>query len=169
MSILRVPLLLVGAFLLSPVTAGAQETLTGGAQAVEGDLITVDGTNVRLYGIDAPDFGQQCENVRGATYDCFDLSRRALDMLIGGRQVTCEMKKGVNTDVRLAVCRADGQDLAAGMAAAGYALAYRRLTGDYVRHEARAMSHRRGLWAGRVEPPWLWRSRELERQKGGTR
>lgn len=141
-------------------TAVYAETISGTARVTEGDLLSVNGIDIRLYGIDAPDDGQRCTNRRGVEYDCFTLSRMALERLTEGRTVDCALKPQ-KAEPRLGVCKVGSQDLAATMVRAGWALAYRRIAQDYVGFEARAMSHRTGMWAGRVEPPWLWRDRQL--------
>lgn len=149
---------------LAAAPAGA-ETITGTARVMEGDLLSVNGVDLRLFGIDAPDKGQICENRAGTEYDCFTLSRLALERLTEGRTIACEVKP-LKAEPRLAVCRAGPQNLNATMVRAGWALAYRRLSHDYAGFEARAMSSRIGLWGGKVEPPWQWRDRQLrEKQK----
>ncbi|ACI99002.1 thermonuclease family protein [Rhodospirillum centenum] len=158
-----VPALLAGAVLAGsalPCGPARAETVAGTAKAVEGDTVSVNGTEIRLFGIDAPDRGQTCENVRGQSYDCFALSSLALERLIGGREVSCEIKPSVGT-AKLGVCKVEGRDLAGMMVNAGWALAYRRIAQDYAAIEAQAISRRRGMWAGRVEPPWQWRSRRI--------
>lgn len=158
---LAMPALLI---LLSTTPAGGQSgpPVTGQGQAIEGDLVSVNGQEFRLYGIDAPDKGQTCVNVKGTSYDCFALSKEMLRRLINDRNISCTPQdKAAGKGAKTALCRAEnGDDLAYAMVERGYALAYRALTPEYVPAEARAASFRQGLWAGRVEPPWLWRSRQ---------
>lgn len=165
------PLLLL--FLLSVTTADAQTSapVTGPGRAIEGDLVSVNGQEFRLYGIDAPDKGQTCVNVRGTSYDCFALSTEMLRRLINDRTISCTVQdKVAGKGAKTALCRAEnGDDLAYAMVERGYALAYRALTPEYVSIEARATSFRRGLWAGRVEAPWLWRSRREEEKLEAAR
>ena len=45
---------------------GMEETeLSGTGSAMEGDVVSVKGTMIRLRGIDAPDPGQICRTMRG--------------------------------------------------------------------------------------------------------
>ena len=67
------------------------------------------------------------------------------------------------TGQQVGVCRVGGTDLAAALVARGWAFAYRRLTPAYVGSEAFAESHRLGMWAGKIETPWQWRSRQLSK------
>lgn len=146
-----------------PVPA-AGKPVAGVPSAREGDVLLVGGQEVRLYGIDAPDPGQRCENVRGKDYDCFAVSRKALEVLAGTEPVSCETQPGGGR-MQVGVCRRpDGQDIGAAMVLTGYALAYRSVSTTYLREEAQAVSRRRGLWGGRVEPPWIWRSRQVEQK-----
>jgi len=158
--------LLLG-LLLAPAAlaqTGDKAPVKGVGAAKEGDLVTVRGQEFRLFGIDAPDKGQTCENVRGQQYDCHALSTRILSLLINDRNIECTPRdQSPATGPKLALCRAEnGDDLAYAMVERGMALAYRPLSFDYISIEARAISFRRGLWGGRVEPPWLWRSRQTE-------
>lgn len=144
-----------------PPADEALAPVRGPGAAKEGDVVTVMGQEFRLFGIDAPDPGQKCKNVRGVEYDCFDASRRILEKLINNGEIECTPRKeSLPEGPKLAVCTASGDDLARVMVEWGWALAYRALSPDYIASEARAASYRRGMWAGRVEAPWLWRSRE---------
>ena len=50
------------------------------------------------------------------------------------------------------------------MVARGWAFPFRGLTAAYQRSEAFAQAKKLGLWAGHVEKPWEWRSRQLREQ-----
>ena len=57
----------------------------------------------------------------------------------------------------VAVCNiagVQGLDVNAMMVAEGWAVAYRRLSTDYVPHEDAAKKARRGLWRGEFQIPW---------------
>jgi len=45
------------------------------------------------------------------------------------------------------------------MVAAGWAVAYRKYSLDYVADEERAKRARLGIWSGSFEMPWDWRAR----------
>jgi endonuclease YncB( thermonuclease family) len=51
-----------------------------------------------------------------------------------------------------------GIDIGRRLVAAGWALAYRRYSMDYVDAEDEARKARRGMWRGRFEKPWAWRA-----------
>ena len=130
--------------------------LAGPARVVDGDTLDLDRHRVRLFGIDAPESAQTCER-DGAAYACGQEAKRYLEALIGGRPVACRARDADRYGRTVAVCTAGGEDLNAAMVRAGWALAYRRYSTDYVPAEAAARRDGRGLWAGRFEPPADWR------------
>lgn len=66
--------LLAGALAWSPCSPAGAETLTGPARAVDGDTLVVGGVRVRLYGVDAPESAQTCNDAGGKAYPCGALS-----------------------------------------------------------------------------------------------
>ena len=149
---------------LGPVAKRAAHWLADGA----GTLREVfgagssGGTQVRLYGIDAPERAQRCR-AGGRRWPCGRDATRALSMQIGGRTVVCEERDRDRYGRSVGVCRAGGEDLNASMAAAGWAFAYRRYSLSYLPEEWAARAAERGIWRGDVVPPWDWRrGRRLE-------
>jgi endonuclease YncB( thermonuclease family) len=136
----------------------------GQAEALEGDLLLIDRRKVRLMGIDAPDPGQICQNRYGSPFDCGSIATGVLRALVAGRAVDCTVTERDRTGMEMGECRAGGVDLGAAMVARGWAFAYRSLSGAYQNNEAYAQSRRIGLWSGKVEKPWQWRTRQLRSQ-----
>ncbi|MBO6636738.1 MAG: thermonuclease family protein [Roseitalea sp.] len=131
--------------------------MAGAVRVIDGDSIMIDGADVRLRGIDAPELGQQCMGDDGARYPCGQLAANHLETLIDGNPVVCT---GHDTDRYgrfLGVCRKAGGDHAASLNAMmvedGWAVAY----GGHDRLERLAQAERRGLWAWRFERPADWR------------
>lgn len=58
----------VVAWVLSVGLALADEPLIGRASVIDGDTIEISGDRIRLYGIDAPESWQICEDADGLEY-----------------------------------------------------------------------------------------------------
>ncbi|WP_169732854.1 thermonuclease family protein [Azospirillum halopraeferens] len=155
--------------LAEPAAAGRtanhpNHRLTGAAVALEGDLLSVAGTPVRLMGIDAPDPGQICRNRYGSPFDCHRIATGVLAALVEGNEVDCTIAERDRNGLFIGECRVRGFDLGGAMVARGWAFTYRSLTSTYQKSEAYAQSKRLGLWAGQVEKPWQWRSRKVREE-----
>jgi|GEM_PF-793623 len=129
----------------------------GGGRIIDGDSLRVDGREIRLFGIDAPEAVQMCKTATGAPWPCGRAAAQALRRLIAGAQVRCRMMDEDRYGRAVAVCRAGKRDLGAALVLAGLALAYRDHSLRYVGEERTAKAARRGLWQGRFEKPWVWR------------
>lgn len=168
----------IGLAVVLLVTAGASPALAqrggtanypntrmvGEAVALEGDLLTVAGTPVRLMGIDAPDPGQTCQNRYGSRFDCFRIATAVLGAMVKDSEVDCTVAERDRNGRFIGECRVRGVNLGAAMVSRGWAFAYRSLTSAYQKSEAYAQSKRLGLWSGIVEKPWQWRSRKLREE-----
>ena len=116
--------LLLAVLFASAAPAHAQ-TLSGPAEIVDGDSLTVSGISVRLFGIDAPEGKQTC-NRSGTTWRCGEEAATQLRNLIGGNPIEC---RGRDIDVygrMLAVCSVAGIEINRAIVEAGWATAFRR-------------------------------------------
>lgn len=143
--------------------AGSGEVIEGRATVVDGDGVEIDGQKIRLFGIDAPEIGQYCKRPDGSRWRCGQYATVELDRMAGGRTVRCEVKDRDRYERPVAVCRVAGDDVAEGLVAGGWAVAYRRFSDAYVDEEAQAKSAGVGIWRGSFELPWKWRERTRER------
>lgn len=154
------PRIVYGNATQAPAAPATRGTFTIRATVVDGDTLAAGGERLRLNGIDAPEMGQLCER-EGGGYHCGEQARAALGRILGGGAVTCEAIGTDRYDRRVVRCvNGQGQDIAAAMVAAGWAMAYRRYAMDYAPQEDEARRSSRGIWAGRFEPPWDWRRRQ---------
>jgi len=126
--------------------------VTGYGKPIDGDSLWVGGEEVRLKGIDAPEWKQECER-DGAAWNCGEDARKELVRAIGNDTVTCTISQRDVYGRMLGNCSAGGRDLNSGMVAAGMAIAF----GGYESQQAKARAERRGLWAGDFEEPRTWR------------
>ncbi|MDG1287240.1 MAG: thermonuclease family protein [Rickettsiales bacterium] len=122
----------------------------------DGDSLTFDGLQIRLAGIDAPELGQPC-NRRGQNYDCGREAQRQLSKLIGAQFVICETEETDRYGRSVAQCYAKGINLNKAMVEAGWALSYLDYDTPYLREEAAAKQHKRGLWEGTFQEPHEYR------------
>lgn len=134
-------------------------SISGRASVIDGDTLDIHGRRIRLHGIDAPESGQFCRDQRGDDYRCGQYAALALSDKIGARTVSCEQTDIDRYGRIVAVCWAGGIDLNGWLVREGWAVAYRRYSGDYIWAEAEARSARRGIWAGSFIPPEEWRRR----------
>lgn len=148
--------------------------VTGTAQAITGDLITINNLDIRLYGIDAPEIGQTCWNVRGVAYDCGIGARNMMTRILNDRTLHCVIFAERQDGAAIGTCRLDteeGTDLGRVMVLIGWAFADRALSDRYDRSEGVAQADRAGVWSGRAQRPSIWRNErreeELERRLGG--
>lgn len=147
-----------------PGGGSSPQTVVGIGVALTGDTLTVSGSSVRLAGVAAPADGQTCFTRFSREYDCFKLSTEMLQSLMGEHEVTCDIEASDRTGQRVGRCRANGVDLGGAMVTRGWAFAYSRLSERYERAEVYAQIHRLGMWGGRVEKPWQWKTRKLREQ-----
>lgn len=140
------------------VSMPSVEELSGPAKVLDGDTILVKGYRIRLYGIDAPELDQVfwC---RGQRLGSGAMAMAALEALIAGVKVRCDPVERDQYGRIVARCYSpNGIDIGRRMVSAGWALAYRRYSRDYVRAEAEARSACRGMWRGKFAKPWAWRA-----------
>ncbi|SHK60510.1 nuclease homologue [Shimia gijangensis] len=97
--------------------------LAGQVQIRDADTIVVDGTPVRLQGVDAPELGTRSGQE----------AKRWMVNFLRGKSVHCDLTGEKTYDRYVGVCYADGKDLGAAVIAAGYALDCRRYSGGRYR------------------------------------
>lgn len=163
----------------SAVPAAASENerqprgVAGVGRVINGDTIRVEGRTFRLWGIDAPEIIQACQQ-DGRNYACGREAAVHLRTLLsldagsgagapGGAatQIVCEPRTSDQFGRPAAVCRLGDIDLGAEMVRAGWALVFAPHGTDYAPQEAEARAALKGLWAGSFEAPWDWRARRL--------
>ena len=150
--VIAVCMIFLLALIVARLQQGQTETLQGQAKVVDGDSLIMADRRLRLNGIDAPEFDQQCQMNDVAT-NCGRLSADYLRGLVEGRLVTCFLD-GVDRYGRdLAECKNDGTEINLEMVRSGWAVAY----GDYLSAESNARAERAGLWAGEFDNPAQWR------------
>jgi endonuclease YncB( thermonuclease family) len=134
--------------------------LAGIPRIIDGDTIEIEGTSVRLEGIDAPETGQTCKNRNGQTWDCGNAATKVLRDMIGHHEVQCR-HTGIDKYGRmLGICFAGAFDINAEMVRSGYAWAYVKYSTAYVQQEAGARAAGFGIWQGEAMPAWDYRAQK---------
>lgn len=130
---------------------------------IDGDSLAVrqngEPVTIRLTGIDAAEYRQDCARRDASRWPCGQDARTALERLAGGGPLHCEVAAKDRYNRTLATCRTrpfpDGIDLGAEMVRLGWAVA---TSDDYLPEEAEAEAQRRGIWQGDFVRPAAWRA-----------
>jgi endonuclease YncB( thermonuclease family) len=92
------------------------------------------------------------------------MAHSALEALIAGIRLRCEGIERDRYGRLVAKCFSpNGVDVGRRLVSAGWALAYRSYSTDYVKAEDEARLAFRGLWRGSFTKPWDWRAAASER------
>jgi endonuclease YncB( thermonuclease family) len=132
---------------------------TGTLQVVDGDSLRRGNMDIRLHGIDAPEYRQTCRDKHGSEYPCGKQATNALRGLVGKREISCRSIETDRYGRAVAVCRIGALEINGEMVRMGWAVAYARHSFSYVRLEAEARRAKRGIWAGSFETPENYRAR----------
>ena len=132
-------------------------TVTGLAAVKDGDSIVIQGREIRLHGIDAPELGQACR-LAGRKWMAGLEATTWLGSRLAGRPVSCAHKTYDRYRRSVATCHVAGVNLNEAIVRAGWAMAYRQYSRLYVDAEAAAKAAGVGIWRGDCDPPWEWRA-----------
>ena len=131
-------------------------------RVVDGDSLESGERRIRLDGIDAPEFVQNCYDATDASYPCGLEALKYLENLIQDSEVQCDCLPEPDIYGReMCECFADDVSLNRAMVFGGYAVTYR--SDRYAAAEQNAKEAKRGIWQGRFMRPALFRA--LERIK----
>ena len=153
---------LVPALLWFPAIAGA---MSQKLILHDGDSFSLSGEEIRLWGIDAPEFFQTCRDPAGKEYPCGRQAKEYLQGLIEQHAVRCESTTRAKNETRIvARCFIGADDLGQQMVRGGWAVEYRYFSkGAYTAAELEAKNSHRGLWAGTFQNPRDWRKTREKR------
>lgn len=144
--------LTIALLLVMAGSPGIAAPISGTGRPIDGDSLKVGEQEVRLFGIDAPEFTQVCAR-NGNPWACGTAAAAQLSKLVLGRPVTCVSMGKDRYGRILGRCSVGATDLNRTMVATGYALAYRRYSTDYVSAEESAKVAKRGIWSGTFKLP----------------
>ncbi|MDD4556311.1 MAG: thermonuclease family protein [Alphaproteobacteria bacterium] len=113
---------------------------------------------IRLIGIDAPEYKQKCYDSQGNAYDCGEKAKKALIKLVKGKKVTCQKLKKDIYKRDLSECFVGEKSLNLEMLKQGWAVVYRSKDERLLEAQAYAKENKLGMWQGKFMKPELWRA-----------
>jgi len=170
-------------FLLSTQISSiaSERIIFGFAKVIDGDSIKINGINIRLLGIDAPEMKQVCKDELKKDYYCGVESKNFLEKSIllklsmpkkftekkeKNRMVWCNSKGKDRYGRTLGICGYDSlyayhpnNSLNGWMVKQGYAVAYKHYSKMFVKFEDEAKKNKKGIWKGEFDMPWDWRKK----------
>lgn len=153
---------MVMAMVTAMVDAAAAQTeeLRGRPRVLSGDQLRLGDTTVQLYGIDAPELDQYCENAYGRPYQCGLMALDALSEMVAGSTVVCLPEGHDGSAAVLGLCYAGDTNINSRLVRTGWAVARAEQRADYVPLQDLAKSEKRGIWQFVFEDPRVWRERK---------
>jgi endonuclease YncB( thermonuclease family) len=148
--------IIVAASWATTIPAQAGTTIFGPATVTDGDTIKINGTKIRIHGIDGPERKQTCK-LPDKIVSCGLIATEAMKELVRGKEVICQQTDTDRYGRTIAICHANGVDIGQRLVQTGWALAYRRYSKRYVADEDAARIAGHGMWQGAFVKPWDWR------------
>ncbi|MDE0273162.1 MAG: thermonuclease family protein [Gammaproteobacteria bacterium] len=145
--------------------------------AIDGETLLLRGVEVQLFGMDAVEVDQICQDAEGADYPCGRRATYALQTLLRTGAVVCFPLFTVNENRVVAVCELveDGAEIPSSpidflqderrrnlsrlMIAQGHALSIGIGSQYFGSDQDEAQRQRIGIWQGSFQPPSAWRRR----------
>jgi endonuclease YncB( thermonuclease family) len=137
-------------------------------QAIDGDSFKAGETEIRLYGIDAPEYRQFCVDNSGEQKPCGKLARDVLSKFIRTKTINCKIIDRDRYGRQVSVCKDGALEINREMVRLGWAVAYRRHALNYIAAEKEAKSAKRGIWAWQFELPETYRAKNRSAQGGAV-
>jgi len=145
-------------FVLMCLPFTAMAGFSGLVRVIDADTWDVGGERVRLFGIDAPEMAQMCEDAQDQSWACGVWASDQVRQLYDGHTVRCERLNKDRYGRTVARCFLGDKDVAREMVSQGLAFAFRRYSMDYDLDEKGAAINLRGLHASQVQSPAEFRA-----------
>ena len=147
------------------VLVAASGTVQGKATVVSGAHLRVGGTLVRLFGIEAPEAGQTCVGAGRKQESCALAAKTALQKLVAGKLVSCELSSRQSEAAAVATCTVNGADIAGQLVRGGSVFAESGLFSTYASAEREANAARAGVWRSGAARPAEYRAKVWDEAK----
>ncbi len=140
------------------------ETVSGRATVIAPDLLRIGERKVRLAGIEAPDANQRCLRAGarpgGRTWPCGQDAREAMQRLVQGQVINCDVGGKDAAEVATGRCRVKDADIGEMLVKAGHVFADAGVMASYRAAEDVAKAAKTGIWSSaEPERPAVWRDR----------
>ena len=153
------------AVLLFPLVVASAD-VEGEPKVIDGRTIEIDGQQIRLWGLDAPDIDQVCfTKKKHIPFRCGVVALEKLQKMLSHQVITC---KGDETDGEgrlIAVCYSGRIEVNENIVLSGWGMADPSQTDKYNRVQGAARNMRSGLWRAAFVMPWEWRAGNHEPPK----
>ncbi|VAV99620.1 hypothetical protein MNBD_ALPHA04-1413 [hydrothermal vent metagenome] len=127
---------------------------------IDGDSFKVGEAEYRIYGIDAPEYFQNCKDENGADWPCGKMARTGLKSALADDQFSCEVRAKDQFGRFIVTCYNDRElDLGSLLVEQGYAVSGHSFDEKiYAVDEIAAKKAKRGIWRGSFVRPDIWRN-----------
>lgn len=131
------------------------KSFSGIAKVTDGDSIEVDGKKIRLMGIDAPEYSQNCFDADYEEYACGKMSKNFLTNLAHNKEVKCYYQKFDKYRRYLSQCYVGDKMINQEILRNGMGVTYTFGPEDLemTRLEAEAQKQKLGIWQGAFQLP----------------
>lgn len=142
----------------SGCSPASSEEVNGRASILDGDTLDIGTQRIRLFGIDAPETGQRCDDGKGKHWPCGAEAAKALRSMTQGKELRCEGDTRDTYGRLLARCSVASVSINEEMIRQGMAWAFVKYSTDFVALEADAKQARVGIWKAATPTAWEYRA-----------
>ena len=141
------------------------KNFSGKGYALDGDSIKVGKKEVRLFGLDAPEYKQKCLDKNNQEYSCGIISYEFLTKLATGKKVECSYAEKDKYDRFLGKCFIDKVSINEELVKNGMAVIYNFTeSSDKMNNlEKLAKTSKIGIWQGSFELPKDYRKHNMRK------
>ncbi len=144
----------------------AVQVIEGRATVLGGDALRINGTTIRLAGVEAPEADQKCVGANKKKWACGEAAQAALLRIVKAKSVRCEVSGADPAGRSLGTCQTvntgNSQDIGSALVKEGAAFSEGGLFSGYGDVEAEAKEKKLGLWRGEAERPADYRAKLWE-------
>ena len=141
------------------------KNFSGKGFALDGDSIKVGKKEVRLFGLDAPEYKQKCLDQNNQEYACGIISHEFLTKLATGKKVECVYAEKDKYDRFLGKCFVGGISINEEIVKNGMAVIYNFTESSEKMDdlEKQAKANKIGIWQGSFELPKDYRKHNMRK------